>query len=433
MSAGVAGWPVRGPLMGGLIAILLLVGGFGGWAIYTQITGAVIAMGRIEVEQNRQVVQHPDGGVVEEILVQEGDTVEAGQLLIRLDEDDLRSELAAVEGQLFEILARRARFEAEVEITDDLAFDPLLLETDNPVATELMEGQRRLYAARRVSEDQVRDQLQRRIEQIEAQIEGIEAQKTAITEQIGFIQSELESQQSLLDRGLAQAARVLALEREKADLEGRHGELTAAAAQAQGRITETEIEIIKIDATRGEEAISTLRDLQYTEIDLAERRHQLLTRIDRLDIRAPVSGIVYNLRVFAPRSVVVAADPLLYLIPQDRPLVITAQVAPQDIDQIYVGQSAGLRFSAFDQRQTPELDGRVMQVSADSFNDEATGRSFYRAQIELNEGELARLPEGMDLLPGMPVEAFIATAARSPMAYFLKPFTDYFAKAFRET
>ncbi|NDV02866.1 HlyD family type I secretion periplasmic adaptor subunit [Pseudoroseicyclus tamaricis] len=419
--------------MGGLIAILLLVGGFGGWAVASQITGAVIAMGRIEVEQNRQIVQHPDGGVVEEILVSEGSTVEAGDLLIRLDEEELRSELASVEGQLFEILARRARFEAEVDNAEDLDFDPLLLEAESPLAGELMDGQRRLYAARRVSEAQVRDQLQRRIEQIEAQIEGIEAQKQAITQQIAFLQSELDSQQSLLDRGLAQSARVLALEREKADLEGRHGELTAAAAQAQGRITETEIEIIKIDATRGEEAISTLRDLQYTQIDLAERRHQLLNRIDRLDIRAPASGVVYGLRVFAPRSVIVAADPLLYVIPQDRPLVITAQVQPQDIDQIFVGQPAGLRFSAFDQRQTPELDGRVMQVSADAFTDEASGLSFYRAEIALNDGEIERLPPGMALLPGMPVEAFIATAARSPMAYFLKPFTDYFAKAFRET
>ncbi|WP_373355618.1 HlyD family type I secretion periplasmic adaptor subunit [Pseudoroseicyclus sp. CXY001] len=426
-------WPVRAPLIGGLIFILLLVAGFGGWAVASSITGAVIAPGRIEVEQNRQVVQHPDGGVVAEIAVSEGDTVEAGDLLIRLDGEELRSELTAVEGQLFELLARRARFEAETTGAEALDFDPILLETDNPVAAELMAGQRRLYEARRLSEVQVRDQLQRRIEQMESQIEGIEAQKDAISNQIRFLQEELDDQQSLLDRGLAQSARVLALEREKADLEGRFGELTAAAAQAEGRITETEIEIIKIDSTRSEEAISMLRDLQYSEIELVERRHQLMTRIGRLEIRAPVSGIVYGLRVFAPRSVVVGADPLLYLVPQDRPLVITAQVNPSDIDQIYAGQAAGLRFSAFDQRTTPELDGHVVRVSADAFTDQNSGLSFYRAEIALDEGELQRLPAEMTLVPGMPVEAFIATGARSPMAYFLKPFTDYLAKAFRET
>lgn len=426
-------WSARGPLWAGILALLVLVGGFGVWASLAELRGAVISHGQIEVEQNRQVVQHPDGGVVSEILVKEGDTVEPGQLLIRLDAQDLQSELAVVEGQLLEVLARRARFEAERDDADSLAFDPLLTETQNPVAPELMDGQERLFDARKDSEAQEIEQLNRRRDQIADQIDGIRAQQSATEEQIGLIEQELVDQQTLLDRGLAQAARVLALEREKADLEGQRGELIAGQAQAEGRITETDIEILRIGTTRREEAITRLRDLQFNEIELSEKRRQLLSRLDRLDIRAPVAGVIYGMQVFAPRSVIRPADPVLYVVPQDRPLVITAQILPIHIDQIHVGQEVALRFSAFDQRRTPELFGHVVQVSADAFTDQQSRASYYRAEIALNEGEIERLPEGMTLIPGMPVEAYFGTDARTPFEYLLKPFLDYFTKAFRES
>lgn len=426
-------WPARGALTTGFLALVILVGGFGAWSVGTQITGAVIAQGRIEVDQNRQVVQHPDGGVVAEILVKEGDTVETGDLLIRLDAEALQSELAVVEGQLFEVLARRARFEAERDGAEALVFDPLLLESDNSVVAELMEGQERLFEARLDSALQEKDQLSKRRDQIANQIEGISAQEEAVSAQLSLIAREQADQQSLLDRGLAQATRVLALQREAANLTGTAGELTAAAAEAESRITETDIEILRIETTRREEAISRLRDLQFNEIELSEQRRSLITQLDRLDIRAPVSGVVYGMTVFAPRSVIRAADPVLYLVPQDRPLVITTQVAPNNIDQIYLGQEVGVRFSAFDQRQTPELTGRVVQISADAFQDQASRLSYYRAQVELLEGEIDRLPDTLTLIPGMPVETFIRTDERTPMAYLLKPLTDFFAKAFRES
>jgi HlyD family secretion protein len=426
-------WSARGPLIGGFLTLAILVGGFGTWAALSQITGAVIAPGRVEVDQNRQVVQHPDGGVVSEILVKEGDTVAAGDLLIRLDADELKSELAVVEGQLFEVLARRARFEAERDGAERLTFDPLLAESDNSVAAELMEGQERLFEARLDSAKAERDQLLKRRDQISDQIVGIRAQQDSIAEQSRLITLELADQQSLLDRGLAQATRVLGLQREMADLTGRAGELTAAVAQAEGRITETEIEILRIETTRREEAITRLRDLQFNEIEQAERRRALIAQLDRLDIRAPVAGIVYAMQVFAPRSVIRPADPVLFLIPQDRPLIITTQVEPIHIDQIYPGQEVAVRFSAFDQRRTPELMGRITIVSADAFQDEQSQISYYRAQVELLPGEIERLPAEMTLLPGMPVEAFIRTEERSPFDYLSKPIADYFARAFRES
>jgi HlyD family secretion protein len=207
----------------------------------------------------------------------------------------------------------------------------------------------------------------------------------------------------------------------------------ASEAQAEGRITEIEIETLKLRTRQREEAISRLRDLQYRELELAEQRRSLQERLDRLDITAPVSGIVYGLTVHTPRSVIRPADPVLYLVPQDRPLVIAARVDPIHIDQTFVGQDVTLRFSTLDQRQTPELFGTVTQVSADAFEDQASQMSYYRAEIVLQDGELDKLPEGITLIPGMPVESYIRTDDRSPMTYLVKPMADYFNKAFRES
>ena len=205
-----------------------------------------------------------------------------------------------------------------------------------------------------------------------------------------------------------------------------------AKAQAAGRITEIEVEILKLGSRRREEAITNLRDIQYRELELLEERRALIEQLNRLDIRAPVGGVVYGLTVFALRAVVRPADPLLYVIPQDKPLIINAEIDPIHIDKLFVGQDVVLRFPALDQRTTPELTGTVMQISADAFQEQETRRSFYRAEITLSEGEQAKLPEGVTLIPGMPVEAFVRTADRTPIAYLVKPLTDYFTKAFRE-
>ena len=423
-------WSTTGPMTLGLIALLVLVGGFGTWAVMAQITGAVIASGQIEVDRNRQVIQHPDGGVVDVILVQEGDAVVKGDTLIRLDASLLKSELAVVEGQLFEIIARRGRLEAERDGETALTFDPLL--SDVPQGPSLIAGQTRLFDARLESNMRAIEQLQQQRAQISSQISGIAAQQTALATQSDLIQQELTDQQTLLRQQLIQASRVLALQRQEANLLGRVGELTASAAQAAERQTEIEIQIPTLASTRREEAITRLRDLQYNELELSERSRTLRQRLDRLDLRAPVSGIVYGMQVFAEQSVIRGAEPVMFLVPQDRPLVIATKVQPTDIDQIHLGQDVTLRFSAFDQRRTPELMGTVTLVSADIFLDVATQVSYYQAEVQLNEGEAEKLPEDMVLIPGMPVEAFVRTADRSPMDYLLKPLADYFAKAFRE-
>jgi HlyD family secretion protein len=425
-------WPVRRPIAIGVVSVLILVAGFGGWAMTARITGAVIASGRIEVEQNRQVVQHIDGGVVREILVSEGDTASEGTVLVRLDPDDLTAQLAIVEGQLFEVLARRARYEAERDGADTLAFAPILRAEGDAETRDLMQGQQRLFRTRLETAEQEAEQLRRRAGQVRSQVDGIEAQQAALDRQLDLIEEELESQRALLDRGLAQAGTVLALEREKARMSGQAGDLAARKAEAEEKITELDLEIIRLRTARREEAITRLRDLQFNELELREQRADLQRRLDRLEIRAPVSGVVYGLKVFGPGAVIRPAEPVLYLVPQDRPLVIAAQVAPTDIDSVRRGQTVTLRFSSLDTRRTPELSGTVRQVSADAFTDEATGRSYYEARVVLDAGEAARLPEGTTLIPGMPVETFIRTVDRTPMAYLTQPLMDYLARTFRE-
>lgn len=428
-------WSARWALIVGFLGLAVLLGGFGTWATTTQIAGAIIATGRIEVERNRQVVQHPIGGVVAKIDVKEGDTVIAGDLLIQLDDTRLQSQLKITEGQLYEIVARRGRLEAERDGDEDIVFLPEVVAAGaaDPELAELLEGQRNLFHARRLSISQEREQLGKRKSQIMNQIEGIDAQSASLKRQLELITQELESQQTLFDRGLAQAGTLLALQRNAANLEGRIGELLANRAQAESRITETEIEELQIGTRLREEAITQLRDLRYRELELREQRAALIEEIDRLQIRAPVSGIVYSLQVQTPRSVLQAAQPVLYIVPQDRPLVIAARVEPIHIDQILVGQRVNLRFSALDQRTTPELAGRVVLVSADAFEDEATRLTFYRAEIALAPGEIERLADDVALIPGMPVEAYIRTDDRSPLAYLTKPLMDYFNRAFRET
>jgi HlyD family secretion protein len=426
-------WSTARPMWIGGITTLVLVAGFGWWSVGTHIAGAVVTSGQIEVEQHRQVVNHPDGGIVEEIDVMDGLTVAAGDLLIRLDGSELRSELAIVEGQLFEVLAQRARLEAERDGRDAPMFPQELVtqaET-RPEVLNLIEGQNNLFAARRDTLARQIEQLNRRIGQIDSQVQGVDAQVAALGTQKELIGRELEDQQGLLDKGLAQASRVLALEREQASLEGQVGELTASRAQAEGRKTEVELEILRLADARREEANAQLRDIGAQELELAERRRVLNERIARLEIRAPVAGIVLGLQVTTPRSVIRPADPLLYIIPQDRPLVIAAQVSPIHVDEVHVGQEVKLLFPAFSSRTTPELQGRVSMVSADALTDQRTQQSFYRAEIELMPGEAEKLG-GVTLLPGMPVEAFIQTDERTPMAYLVKPFTDYFVRAFRE-
>lgn len=423
----------RTPILAGLLTLAWLVVGLGGWGALASISGAVLAPGRIEVLGHRQLIQHPDGGVIDVVLVKEGEIVARGQPILRLDGTRPRAELAMTDTQYFEILARIGRLEAERDGAPQIQFHPDLLARaarDGPVAAQV-QGQRTLFSARTATLAGKRQQLAERILQIESQLSGLKAQILALEQQGALIAQELTSKRRLLDQGLAQAPAVMALEREAARLKGQGGELVAATAQARGRITETRLEILDLEAGRREAAVTELRDLGVQVLQLAERRGVLADQIARLTVTAPVAGVIYGLKAMGAQSVLRPADVIAQILPEDQPLIAAVNISPNDIDALHLGQIARLRLTAFSARTTPELRGEVTQVSADALEDTRTGQGYFRVEIALAKDPPA-LPGGGRLVPGMPVEAMVTTAPRPAISYLLKPVTDYLTRAFRE-
>jgi HlyD family secretion protein len=431
--AAAGGWRAGPFVLLGYAALVLLLGSVALWGATARISGAVIASGTLEVAGNRQVVQHPDGGVVTEILARDGDLVAAGDVLLRLEGGRLEAELEIVEGQLFEVVAEEDRLAAQRDAAEAVTFSAELTERapDSPAVAELMAAQNAQFTARRDAVRKERDQLDERARQVRNQIEGLEAQDAALSEQIAFTREELESSESLLRQGLIQMARVMETRRDLSELSGSKGQVAAQIAENRARLAEIEIEKLKLEGAQQEEAIDALRDLEFREIELRARLRALRDDISRLDVRAPVAGVVYGSTADTLRGVIRAAEPILSIVPQDVDLIVRSRIEAGKVDQVHEGQDAVLRFPAFDARTTPEVPGRVAALSADVFTDERTGAPFYRVDIALTEAAGDAL-SGRTLTPGMPVEAFISTDERTPLSYFVKPFADYFAGAFRE-
>ncbi len=427
-------WNLRPFLWLGYGTLLAMVLGFGVWGGMTKISGAVIAPGTVEVEGNRQVVQHPTGGVIAAINVRDGDEVEAGDVLVELEGDTLRSELDIVEGQWFEILARKSRLSAERDLSDTIEFHPALIERagEDPELAELMTAQQQQFEARHKVQAEELAQLREQEVQVVKQIEGLVALSEATQTQVDLLAREIEGQETLLAQGLTQLTRVLTPQRELARLKGSAGQADAAIAENRGKIAEIGIQRVRLVSETQEQAITELRDIEYREIELRERRLALIDQIAKLQLRAPVSGTVYGSAADTLRGVIRAAEPVLYIVPRDATLVVRAQVETMHVDQLHVGQEARMRFSAFDHRTTPEVDGKLIKVSADAIEDPQTRHRYYLVEVEINDEAQDKL-SNLEILPGMPVEAFIQTGDRTPIAYLVKPLSDYFSKAFRES
>ena len=426
-------WNHRHFLLIGYTALFVLVFGIGAWAAVTQIAGAVVSSGIIEVEGNRQVVQHPDGGVIAEIDARDGDEVAAGDVLVRLDGSALITELGIVEGQWFEILARKSRLSAERDGLEAIAFDPELIERGltNKSIAGIVKAQEQQFEARLKLNRDERDQLDEQKTQIAEQNVGLESLRDSTRLQIDLLSKEITSQEALLRQGLTEQTKVLTPQRELARLRGTEGQVQASLAENRGKIAEIEVERLRLASEFRDKAITELRELEFREIELRERRRDLKDRIAKLDLRAPVSGVVYGSTADTIRGVIRAGDPVMYVVPKNTPLVVRAHVEPIHIDQVHVGQEATLRFSAFDARTTPEVSGTVKAVSADAFEDRQRGTRYYRADIEIDATIQEKLGN-LIILPGMPVEAFIRTEDRSAWTYLTKPLTTYFTRAFRE-
>ena len=419
----------------GIVALMVLILGFVMWATTARITGAIIAPGTLQADRVRQSVQHPKGGVIAELLVTDGSPVGAGDLLMRLDTASQQAELAYAREQLFDLTARQDRLRAEYSGQQAVTFSPILLAQSraNPKLLPVLEGQRSLFAASQARLGAEKRQLLQRKVQTTAQITGLEAQIVSVAQQITLTAAAMKNQKSLLARKLVPAATVLEFEREMSRLQGSLGELRGQQAQAREQIAGIELEILQRGSLAREKAMAEARDLEQAIRRLRKDAQQLQAEIAQARIYAPIAGIVHGMTVQTPRAVLRPADPVLYLIGQGRAPVVISQVVPNHIDQIAVGQQVKIRLSALDQRLTPEVFGRVTRISADVITDQRTGAGFFQVEVMLMAGALDRLPEGAVLLPGMPVETFIHTGLRSPMAYFLKPMADYFARAFCES
>ena len=505
-AGGDHGFSAVRPLVLGFLTVAVLLGGALGWGATASISGSVIAGGRVDAESRDQVVEHIDGGIVREVLVANGDRVAADDVLIRLDNRQIRSEEAILEAELAELTARRNRLEAEFRDSGAIRWEPelLALAEDEGVSCAdthaqdeackvhaILSGQRRLFEARRASRAGLIAQLRERVTQTERQVASLEAQGEAVARQIGFLLRELEGFRELYAKQVTRLPELMAREREAASLEGQAGDIGARIAAARSRIAEGELQILQIGAQRIEQAEAETREVQAQENEVRERLSLVRDRLARMEIRAPVAGDVFDMRVFASAEVVRPGEPVLRILPDGASLVVRASVEPIHIDQVWRGQEAAVLFPAFTQRTTPVFEGRVLRVAADASEDARTGLSWFEIEVAIGapigpprdlsvpgRGEEAgdtasgraagtsgtagegaperREPDTLErdpasdsavreagsippahagqlaLAPGMPAEVHLRTGERSPLSYLLKPLTDHFSRAFRE-
>jgi HlyD family secretion protein len=424
---------IRRHMVAGIVVVILLAGGVGGWAATTQIAGALIAEGSIVVDSHVKKVQHPTGGVVGKLFVQDGDRVKAGQVLVQLDDTVPRANLAVVTKGLDELAARKARLEAERDGADSITFPPeLLASTGDPTAANAITNERKLFQLRRSARLGQKAQLQQRIVQLKEEIKGQTAQQEAKSKEIDLIHKELAGVRELWKKNLIDIARLTALERDAARVEGERAQLIASVAQTKGKVTETELQIIQIDHDLASEVAKDLREVDAKYGEFVERKVTAEDQLKRIYIRAPQDGVVLQSNVHTVGGVITPGEAIMLIVPETDNLMVEAKVNPRDIDQVQVGQATMLRFPEFNTRTTPEIKGTVLQISADTTTDQRTGQSYYTVRIAMPKNVVARLGKGVRLIPGMPVEAFVQTGERTVISYLTKPLADQFMRAFRE-
>ena len=423
---------IRLHLIIGLTVVVLLAGGLGGWASTAEISGALIAPGSIVVESSVKKVQHPTGGVVGEVRAHDGDLVKAGDIVVRLDDTVTKANLAIVTKNLDGLLARAARLQAEQQGLDKVVFPAALLDrASDPDVKNVMASEAKLFEVRTTGRIGQKAQLRERITQLKEEIAGLLAQQQAKDQEIALVSKELVGVRGLYDQHLVQISRLSTLERDSARLTGERAQYIASIAQAKGKITETELQIIQVDKDMVSDVSKDLRETNDKIGEYVERKVTAEDQLRRVDIRAPQDGMVEQSTVHTVGGVITAGDAIMMIVPQADDLQVEAKVNPQDIDKLQIGEKTLLRLSAFNQRTTPELNGAVIRVSPDVTTDQRTGQSYYTIRVSMPPEEVARLGE-IKLIPGMPVEAFVQTGNRTMLAYLIKPLHDQLMRAFRE-
>jgi len=416
----------------GMVGFVTFV--IGGWAATSELSGAVIGQGVVVVDSNVKKVQHPTGGIVRELRVREGDRVKAGDILVRLDETQTLANATIITKSFDELLARQSRLETERDNVDQVVFPKILIERardPNSEAARAIAAEGSLFDLRQQARNGQKAQLRERIAQLQEEIKGYLGQASAKQKEADFIHQELEGVRTLWQKNLVPITRVTALERDSARLEGERSQLSGMTAQAKGKIAEIELQIIQVEQDLRTEVGKDLIEARSKISELAERKTAAVDQLDRIDIRAPQSGRVHQLSVHTVGGVIAPGEQIMLIVPDADALAVEAKIAPRDIDQVYVGQTASMRFAAFNQKTTPEIEGEVGMVSADLTQDQRTGTSYYTARVSPKPEELARLGTAK-LLPGMPVDVFIQTPSRTALSYLIKPLRDQADRAFKE-
>jgi HlyD family secretion protein len=421
---------LRRRLWAAAAVIFLMLGGTGAWIGTTSLAGAVVTSGLVVVDGNVKKVQHPSGGVVGRILVKNGDRVKAGDLLLALDDTQTKAGLGIIVAQLVELIGRRSRLEAERDSAATIVF-PSGFELQGEDAKRIAAGERRLLADRRATILSQKKQLEERVGQYELELEGLKSQRIAKGRELAVAREEHGRVEDMFKKELIPVTRVLSLQRDIIRIEGEHGQLTAQIGRVGGQISETKVQILTLEQSQRTDAQKELREIEGRIAELSERRVAAEDQLKRVEIRAPQSGIVHDMAVHTVGGVVGPGETIMLLVPSEDRLMVEVRVQPQDIDQIRIGQPATLRFTAFNLRTTPEVKGKVARVAADLSRDNQSGQQFFVLRIAADEASLANLG-GLQLVPGMPVEAFLEASERTVLSYLIRPITDQFRRALRE-
>lgn len=417
----------------GYLFLIIFIGGLFTWALTSSISGAVIAQGIIGVEGKAKTIQHLTGGIVKKILISNGDVVASGDLLIQLEDTDIRANLAIITDSFYKTHALIARLEAERDLSKSIKFPKILLDvSDDEQVKQAINGQLLQFAIRAKSMKGRAQVMGQKIVQLNNQINGLQAQRNAIKKQQDIIEKDIAIKKPAAEKGIISADTIRALEQREAQLLGEYEQIGSTIAQARSAIEETKLQILQLDVDFQDNLLIELARAETQLSELREKKTAIEERLHNIDIRAPSAGIIHDLSIHTIGGIISPAKPILQIIPEGENLIIEAKISPTDIDNVKIGQEGAIHLSAFASRSTPVLIGHVTNRSAAQLFDQITGASYFSVDIEISKDELQRLVNGEKLVPGMPAEVFIQTEQRNALSYLLKPFLDVVERAFRE-
>ncbi|KKC26960.1 HlyD family type I secretion periplasmic adaptor subunit [Sphingomonas sp. SRS2] len=420
------------PIIAGSIVVGLLVLTMVLWA-FLSISGAVLAPGTVRVENNSKDIRRLEGGIVRQILVREGQRVAKGQVLIRFDDTQSKASVDVYQSNVDSALANIARFQAEAANASDISFPPQLLSRSaEPAVAALMDTQRSLFQTRTLLYRSQAQVLRSQASQVATQLTGLRVQAQAIDDQTGLIQQELRDVRELSRQGYAPETRRLALERNAVNIRGQRGSMTAEMARARQSIGEIQLQIAQLENKHQTEVADGIRAAQDQLAENEPKLRALLAQVAQTEIRAPVSGYVFNLSQFTEGGVATQGQQLMQIVPANAKLVVTAEVSPKDIADVKVGMPAQVTLTAYSTHTTPPVEGHVTLVSADARINEKTGTSFFIAEVTITPEALAKAGPNVKLTPGMQAQVAIVTGSRSIMGYLIQPFTDAMHDSMRE-